>query len=465
MTTDDVRVYQAPPVTASTSHGDVTPSRGDIWWPDTDPCWCQPPLAQHSIHALRHNLYFRDDVTEVTPGDKGVTYIQVRVIDWLDLYTGQSDWLTWPIFRSDWLIDTWRYLLLATWRPMAELPGWRHTVTSQRRHLVTSPEVRHITWHLLDQSDRWKTYRIRCFNLLCILLKLLEIIIEFGLQIMVNDPTRIESDNILDLIPTSNPSIITNTHTTPGMSDHEAVIFEVNLNPIRNRKPPHKVFKYKSADWCKLKNEISKLTDEYFDTDPNSQDVNTNWTFLRDNLTTLMNNTMPHGNTKAKPHLPWISLELIRMQRRRNKSHKKAKQTGLNKHWEQFRELSRNTTKALATSYKSYVKNQIDDSLKTNPKRCWSFMKANKRENIGIPSLRVNDKPITNDRDKANALNNQFPSVFTSERYPLPVIDPSVYSSMPPLDIGTNGIIKQLTNLNQNKATGPDEFLRKPQNK
>ena len=30
---------------------------------------------------------------------------------------------------------------------------------------------------------------------------------------------------------------------------------------------------------------------------------------------------------------------------------------------------------------------------------------------------------IANDRDKANALNNQFTSVFTSERYPIPVID------------------------------------------
>ena len=89
----------------------------------------------------------------------------------------------------------------------------------------------------------------------------------------------------------------------------------------------------------------------------------TNWTFFRDNLTTLMNNTIPHCNTKAKTHLPWISRELIRMQRRRNKSHKKANQTGLNKHWEQFRELRRQTTKALATSYKSYVNNQIGDSL------------------------------------------------------------------------------------------------------
>ena len=90
-----------------------------------------------------------------------------------DLYPGQSDLLTWPISRSEWLIGTWRYLWLATWRPMAELPGrvldwldlypgqsdwltrdgtcdwpmaelpgWRHTVTSQRRHLV----IRHDIW-------------------------------------------------------------------------------------------------------------------------------------------------------------------------------------------------------------------------------------------------------------------------------------------------------------------------------
>ena len=97
-------------------------------------------------------------------------------------------------------------------------------------------------------------------------------------------------------------------------------------------------------------------------------------------------------------------------------------------------------------------------TLKTNPKRVWSFIKANKRENIGIPTPTVNDKPITKDRDKANALNSQFTSVFTSDRYPIPVIDHSLYFSMPPLDIGTNGIIKQLKNLNQNKATGPDEL-------
>ena len=45
-------------------------------------------------------------------------------------------------------------------------------------------------------------------------------------------------------------------------------------------------------------------------------------------LTTLINKNIPRRYTKAKTHLPWITRELIRMQRRRNKSHKKAKQTG-----------------------------------------------------------------------------------------------------------------------------------------
>ncbi|KAI0207184.1 hypothetical protein LSAT2_008203 [Lamellibrachia satsuma] len=92
--------------------------------------------------------------------------------------------------------------------------------------------------------------------------------------------TGIASGNILDLILTSNPSIIINTHTTPGMSDHESVTFNVNLNPVRNKKPPHQVYSYKSADWDQLKDDIDKLNLEYFDIDPNSQDIDINWTFF-----------------------------------------------------------------------------------------------------------------------------------------------------------------------------------------
>ena len=139
-------------------------------------------------------------------------------------------------------------------------------------------------------------------------------------------------------------TIIINTHTTPGMSDHESVTFNVNLNPVCNKKPPHKVYSYKSVDWDKLKDNIDKLNREYLDMDTNSQDIDINWTFFRERLTTLININIPRRYTKAKTHLPWITRELIRMQRRRNKSHKKANQTGLNSDWEKFKELQKQAT-------------------------------------------------------------------------------------------------------------------------
>ena len=209
---------------------------------------------------------------------------------------------------------------------------------------------------------------------------------------MVNDPTRIASGNILDLVLTSNPSIIINTHTTPGMSDHESVTFNVKLNPVRNRTHSTKVI----------------VTNQH--TGPQLTGYRHKLDLFRERLT-LININIPRRYTKAKTHLPWITRELIKMQRRRNKRHKKAKQIGLNSDWEKFKELQKQATKALAKSYKDYVNNHIGNSLKTNPK----FIKANKRENILHSHSSSKCQPIINDRDKTNALNNQLSSVFTQQ--------------------------------------------------
>ena len=200
--------------------------------------------------------------------------------------------------------------------------------------------------------------------------KFIEINNEFGLQNM-NNPTRIDSGNILDLILASNSSIIVNTHTTAGMSDHAAVIFNVNLNPVRNRKPPYKIFQYQSANRDKLKDDINQLAITYFHMNPNSRDINENWNFFRNNLTLLVDHNIPSRNTKIKAHLPWITCEIIRMQRKRKKSHNKAKHTRRNSDWEKFRQVRRQASKAAAKSYSDYHNNHIGESLKPNPKQFW----------------------------------------------------------------------------------------------
>ena len=101
--------------------------------------------------------------------------------------------------------------------------------------------------------------------------------------------------------------------------------FNVNLYPVRNRKPPHKIVQYKSGNWDKLKDDINQLTTTYFNMNPNSRYINEHWNFFRNNLTSLVDRNIPSRNTKVKAHLPWITREIKRMHRKRNKSHKKAK--------------------------------------------------------------------------------------------------------------------------------------------
>ena len=64
---------------------------------------------------------------------------------------------------------------------------------------------------------------------------------------------------------------------------------------------------------------------------------------------------------------------------------------------------------------------------------------------------------VTDNLQKANALNSQFKSVFTEEQHgPLPDKGPSPHPVMPDIDITTSGIDALLSSLNIHKATGPD---------
>ena len=82
-----------------------------------------------------------------------------------------------------------------------------------------------------------------------------------------------------------------------------------------------------------------------------------------------------------------------------------------------------------------------------------------KIENLGIPALRTGTqtKLCTTDKDKAQALNEQFQSVFSSSSSDnIPEKGPSNYLSTSHLKMH-EGVTKQLENLNPTKASDPDE--------
>ena len=99
----------------------------------------------------------------------------------------------------------------------------------------------------------------------------------------------------------------------------------------------------------------------------------------------------------------------------------------------------------------------------SNMNRFWSYVKNQRKSNVGIPPLKENGVLITDPTEKANVLNRQFDNAFSEGRVYTPDSIKNKCSlpqiecpTMPDLVINTAGVAKLLTNLDPSKAPGPD---------
>ena len=60
-------------------------------------------------------------------------------------------------------------------------------------------------------------------------------------------PTR--EHNILDLVFTSNPTLVKSSISIPGLSDHEAIVTDIDIKPVNSQKQRRKIYKYSKANW------------------------------------------------------------------------------------------------------------------------------------------------------------------------------------------------------------------------
>ena len=66
-------------------------------------------------------------------------------------------------------------------------------------------------------------------------------------------PTR--GDNILDLVMTSNPTLVKSSSNAPGISDHDMVITDFYTKTQYQKTKQRKFHIYKKANWKSLRKE------------------------------------------------------------------------------------------------------------------------------------------------------------------------------------------------------------------
>ena len=141
---------------------------------------------------------------------------------------------------------------------------------------------------------------------------------------MVTDATR---DNAtLDLILTSNATLVEKVQVIPGISDHDAVIMDSNISLGRNQQEPREIPLWRKADWPKIRQHIdtgwNSLSQDYID----SSSADDLWTWFKNTLEEGMKKFVPTRLSTKRDHKPWISVTLKRMMRRGKRLFRKKQQ-------------------------------------------------------------------------------------------------------------------------------------------
>ena len=151
---------------------------------------------------------------------------------------------------------------------------------------------------------------------------------------------------------------------------------------------------------------------------------------------------------------PWITKRVGRLQKRKQRAFNAHKKQNTNESYERFKNERKMTHNATKNAYQSYIASVYTES----PKQFWLYIKSRKVDSVGIPTLRDGAKLEADNTSKAEILNRQFKSVFTTEDSNLPHEPGNNIPPMPDITISPEGVEKLLKNLDPNKATGPDNI-------
>ena len=229
---------------------------------------------------------------------------------------------------------------------------------------------------------------------------------------------------------------------------------------------------------------LSNLDQSKFLSSHAGKSVEELWTSFADALEAGMQECIPMKLLSCKGSLPWITQEIKRLIRKRDKLYTACKASGDSAKRKSFLALRQIIKRKIKQAYQSHLEGLLglgNNDQSCDRKKLFSFLKNSRQDQQGPTPLQNNGKLTSDITDQCNVPNQQFQSVFTP-RSPLslsrlaqmklqdmvdegkmsPGTVPQTFrnknQTMPQIEISINGILKLLYNLKPGKAAGPDKI-------
>ena len=147
------------------------------------------------------------------------------------------------------------------------------------------------------------------------------------------------------------------------VSDHDIVYAELDIAPQKRTQTKRKIPIYRKTKWDKIEDEMRKTLKEIQNLDV-ANEVNFLWDTFKSNLLKAVQQFVPHLTSTTRDRPPWITSEVKKLLRKRNRLFKKVKQNSTDNRKEKLRSLKRKITKATKEAYLSYTENLKDRYVK-----------------------------------------------------------------------------------------------------
>ena len=242
-----------------------------------------------------------------------------------------------------------------------------------------------------------------------------DILAEHNLFQCNKHPTRL--NNILDLLCSTSPCLVKSILAYPGMSDHSVIVTEVNMKARLGKKTPRQIYIYGKGDMNAVKKDMDDLYQSSFSNIDENEPVDYLWNTFTKGLLDSIKKNIPQKTTSRHWNLPYITTNIKRLINTKKKLYNKAKKTQSETDWSRFKKIRKHIKSKLSEAHDDYISDILDlgslDEQGTQPKpttgkKFWSYIRAQKKDTVGIPLLKVGQRDITESVKKAEVLSNQY---------------------------------------------------------
>lgn len=292
--------------------------------------------------------------------------------------------------------------------------------------------------------------------------RLLECFLDHNLTQHVTRPTRWRDrqvGSILDLILSSKDDLVDDIEYLPhlGESDHCVLVTHI-LTKLE--APEIDELGKTSLNWEKAnfpairgrlgESDLASAIDE--------MEVEEAWSVFKEGILSAAYRYTPKrksSNPKAQKKPLWANPKSLKKVRRKREAFRRYLQTGEGEDYLKY-QVARREAKRETRLATIMHEQQISLDARRNSKRFWAYSKRKCKKRDSIPNLKSQKGCISSDQEKAEEFNKFFTSVFTKEEDNIPSGKDPGTVRMEDIIVSEEEIIKLLTNLDVNKATGPD---------